>query len=259
MAKLIANFGGEPMLAPSMKEVPLQSNQAALDFAAALLAGRIDIVIFLTGVGTRALTRVVESKHSREQFVAALSKVTTVARGPKPVAALRELGVTVTVAVPEPNTWHEVLSALDATGMAVRGRTVAVQEYGLPNPELMAGLNERGARPRPVPVYEWELPDDLEPLRGAIRSVAAGSVDVALFTTSVQVRHLLLVAKEMGLENELRAALRRMMLGSIGPVTSEELRSHGLAVDFEPTHAKMGFLVKEAADRSAEVLAKKRS
>ena len=257
MAKLISNFGGEPVIAPSMKEVPLETNQAALDFASALFAGEVDAVIFLTGGGTRTLARVIESKHSREKFSQALSRVTTIARGPKPAAALKELGAGADVTVPEPNTWREVLAAIDAQPVPMRGRTVAVQEYGSPNTELIAGLRERGAQVLQVHVYEWELPDDLEPLRSAIRSVAHCMIDIVLFTTSVQVRHVTQIAREMGVEEQLRAGLRKAMIASIGPVTSEELHAHGIEVDLEPTHPKMGFLVKEAADRAAEILATK--
>ncbi len=260
MAKLIANNGGEAIVAPSMREVPLESNTDALKFASALAEHGFDMVMFLTGVGTRALTRVVETVYPREQFVAALRRVVVVARGPKPVAALRELGVPVTLAVPEPNTWRELLRALDEKpdSLPLNGRRVAVQEYGMSNRELLAGLAERGARVTPVPVYQWALPEDTAPLREAVAAITRGEIDVVLFTTSVQVPHLLQVATEMNLKETLHRAFARMLVGSIGPITSEELRRHGLAADFEPTHPKMGFLVKEMADRSAELLRQKR-
>ena len=89
-----------------MREVPIERNQHALRFAAALLSGRFDMMIFLAGVGTRALTKVVETRYRREDFVEALTKVTVVARGPKPIAALKELRVPIDVKVPEPNTWR---------------------------------------------------------------------------------------------------------------------------------------------------------
>ncbi len=260
MARLIVNNGGEATVAPSMREVPLESNTDALAFASALVEGGFDMVIFLTGVGTRALTRVIETVYPREQFVAALRRVGVVARGPKPVAALKELGVPVTLAVPEPNTWRELLRALDerADSLPLKGRRVAVQEYGVSNRDLLAGLAERGARVTAVPVYQWALPEDIAPLRAAVAAIARGEIDVVLFTTSVQVPHLLQVAAEMNLEENLRRGFTRILVGSIGPITSEELRQHGLAVDFEPTHPKMGFLVKEAADRSVELLRRKR-
>src|SRR5260221_10398482 len=170
MAKLIANAQGQPVVAPSMREVPLESNTQALEFASLLAAGRLEMVIFLTGVGTRALTRVVETAYPRDQFVAALSRIAVVARGPKPAAVLREMGVPISLLVPEPNTWRELLRALDENpeSLAVRDRRVAVQEYGVSNPELLAGLAERRASVTCVPVYEWMLPEDTGPLRAAI-------------------------------------------------------------------------------------------
>src|ERR1041384_4882077 len=86
MARLITNQGGAAVVAPSMREIPLESNSEALAFAATLASGGFDVVIFLTGVGTRALARVVESAYSRDQFVSLLKRVTVVARGSKPAA-----------------------------------------------------------------------------------------------------------------------------------------------------------------------------
>jgi uroporphyrinogen-III synthase len=261
MTKLIESYGGQAIVAPSMREVPLESNAEALEFAGKLAAGEFEMVIFLTGVGTKALARVVESVYPLEQFRAALGKIAVVARGPKPVAALRELGVAVTVAVPEPNTWKDLLRVLDekAESLPLRGKSVAVQEYGSSNAELLAGLAERGAKVTRVPVYQWALPEDTGPLRAAVGKIARGEIDVALFTTSIQVVHLLRIAREMNLEQQLRGALARIAVGSIGPVTSEELREEKLPVDFEPEHPKMGFLVNEAGRRAAEIVARKRA
>lgn len=260
MAKLIENYGGRPIVAPAMREVPLESNTEALEFARTLSSKGFDVVIFLTGVGARFLVKVAESIHLREQFVAGLRRAAIVARGPKPVAALKELYVPVTLAVPEPNTWRDLLRALDEKrdALPLAGRRVAVQEYGSSNTELIAGLQERGAEITRVPVYQWALPEDTGPLRNAIHAIASGEIDMALFTTSVQVSHLLRVAEEMNLESRLRQGFERVVVGSIGPITSEELREHGLSVDFEPEHPKMGFLVNEAAQRGAAAVEKKR-
>jgi uroporphyrinogen-III synthase len=260
MAKLIENYGGKPTVAASMREVPLESNAEALAFARTLFAGGFDVVIFLTGVGTRALARVVETVYSHEQFVAQLSKIAVVARGPKPVAVLREWNVPIAVTAPEPNTWREVLRALDANVAVVslKGRKIAVQEYGVSNAELLAGLVERGAEVTLVPVYEWDLPADTGPLRAAITAVAGSELDVILFTTATQADHLLQIAAEMTMDDALRSALSRMVVASIGPTTSERLRECGIAADIEPAHPKMGFLVSEAAERSAEILRHKR-
>lgn len=256
MAKLISNFGGHPIVAPSMREVPLEENTEALDFAAALKQGQLEMVIFLTGVGTRALAKVVESVYSRQEFVAALNKVAVVVRGPKPLAALRELGVSASLTIPEPNTWRELLRALDDNqeSLPLNGKRVAVQEYGVSNTDLMEGLMARGASVTSVPVYQWRLPEELGPLRNAVELLARGKIDVALFTSSVQIQHLLQIAVGMGLKKDVLRAFARVAVVSIGPMTSDELKDHGIIADMEPSHPKMGIMVNEAAERSAELL-----
>ena len=263
LAKLISTYGGEPVIAPAMREVPLDSNTEALSFAEALLAGQFDIIIFLTGVGTRAVLDAAGTKYHREDLIAALQRVKVIPRGPKPIAVLRELGVTPALTVPEPNTWRELLRALDEAitslpEFRLRGARVALQEYGVSNPELIAGLTERGALVTRVPVYQWALPADLLPLQSAIRELAAEKIDAVLFTTGIQVAHLFQVAAEMKLEEAVRQGLRRAIVASIGPTTSEELQRKGIPPDLEPSHPKMGFLVKEAAERAAALLNKKR-
>jgi uroporphyrinogen-III synthase len=260
MAKLIANYGGEAMVAPSMQEVTLKDNPEALAFARKLIEGAFDTVIFLTGVGARALARLVEAHDLQQKFVEALRRAKVVARGPKPIAALAEMGVPVSVAVPEPNTWRELLGALDARAdsMPLKGSRVAIQEYGTTNPELLAGLKKRGAIVTRVPVYEWTLPADTGPLREGVQAIVNGRIDLVFFTTSVQVQHLLRIAAEMQAEEPLRRAFGRVVVGSIGPMTSEALRQNGLPVDFEPEHPKMGFLVAEAARRGRELVEQKR-
>jgi uroporphyrinogen-III synthase len=260
LAALISAFGGRPLLAPALREVPRESNTEALDFAAALMRDEFDVVVFLTGVGTRALVGVIERAYPRQTFIAALARTKIVARGPKPLAALRELQVPIWVAAPEPNTWRELLAAIDARAeeRPLGGARVAVQEYGVSNTELLEEFRRRGARVTPVPVYRWALPEDLEPLKNAVTAISRGEVDVVLFTTSVQLVHLWQIVVEMRLEADVRRGLARSVIASIGPTTSEELRRHGLAADLEASHPRMGFLVREAAEQSGNLLGAKR-
>jgi uroporphyrinogen-III synthase len=256
MASLISNHGGRPTVVASTREVPSGPNAEESAFAQALLQGQFQIVIFMTGVGTRALAQAIEPSCPREQLVAALSKVAVVARGPKPIAVLREFGVPVTLTVPEPNTWREILQTLDenVSKIPLQGVRIAVQEHGVPSRELYAGLAQRGAQVFAVPVYKWEPPEDAEPLREAIRRLASGAFDVVLFTSSVQVHHLFRFADEMGQHAEVLSGLQRATIASIGPVTSETLREYGITPDMEPSHPKMGFLVKETAERSGALV-----
>ena len=257
MATLIQRHGGVPLVAPAMREVPLADQHDAQAFARELEGGGVDVVVLLTGVGTRALADAVAPVLSRQDLAVALGRVTLVARGPKPVAALRELGLTPTLVVPEPNTWRELLEALDAH-VPVRGRRVAVQEYGVSNPDLLDGLAARGASVLRVPVYRWALPDDLAPLRAAIARLLAGDVDVALFTSATQVEHITKVAADAADVRALVSAVGAVVVGSIGPVCSEALRRAGIAVDVEPTHPKMGPLVAETLRAAPALLTARR-
>ena len=245
-AELIRRQGGEPFVAPSMREVPLDRNEDAFQFAGRLLAGAFDMVIFLTGVGTRQLVKVLTTKYATDLLVEALRRVTIVARGPKPSAALRELAVPVHINAPEPNTWRELVQALDGRPES----HIAIQEYGRSNEELIAALRAKGAEVTRVPVYAYELPEDLGPLREAVNRLARKDCDVTLFTTSQQVVHLMQIAREMNLDDAVRQGLDSTLIASIGPTTTEMLAEYGIKPGLEPSHPKLGILVKEAAERS---------
>jgi uroporphyrinogen-III synthase len=251
--RLIRSQRGEPFVAPSMRERPLEDNPRAFEFAERLFQGDFDMVILLTGVGTRLLGQALATRWPANSFADALRRITVVARGSKPLAVLREWGVPATVTVPEPNTWREILTATESRPE----RRIAVQEYGRPSAELIEGLVARGAEVTTVPVYQWDLPEDCDPLREAVRRLAEGKFDVMLLTTSMQIVHLLRIAAELNIEQEVRGALGRMVVSSVGPSTSETLAEFGIRADFEPSHPKMGFLVNETASRAAELLESK--
>lgn len=258
--KLIRTYGGEPFVVPAMREVKLESNRAALEFAERLIRGEIDVVLFLTGVGVRALMEAVQTKFEREVFLDALRKTRVVTRGPKPEAALRELQVKSIASAPEPNTWSEVLATMDRSfGGELSSLRVAVQEYGASNPELLAGLTERSAEVIKIPVYQWALPHDLQPLRESVDGISHGAFDVILFTTAVQIIHLMMVAQDMGCVADVVRGMRSVAVISIGPTTTAELLHYGITPDFEPSRPKLGFLVNEAAQYAAQVLKDKRA
>ena len=133
-----------------------------------------------------------------------------------------------------------------------------MQEYGKPNIELMEALRARGAEVTPVRVYQWDLPEDLTPLREAVHRIAEGRADVAMFTTSIQIPHLFRIAAEERTGRAHAQGLRRMVIASIGPTTTETLEEFGLAPDITPSHPKMGFLVKETAEQAVGILQRKR-
>ena len=260
ISKLIAAHGGRPVVAPAMREVRLESNRLALEFAAGLVGKQYEMVIFLTGAGIRGLIHSVESEFPRDKLVSALRQVQVLARGPKPASALTEIGAKPNLVAPAPNTWREILRELDDTVGAkrLRGMRIAVQEYGVPCTGLLAGLYERGAHVTGVPIYQWSLPEDTVPLRDAAKAIAGGEIDVLLLTAAVQAAHLIQVAAEIGIEESLRDRLERMVIATVGPTTSEHLGAIGLRADMEAALPRMGYLVEQAAARSFEILREKR-
>jgi uroporphyrinogen-III synthase len=256
MAELIRRHGGTPVVAPSMREVPLEENPVLTDFLQRLEGSQLDVVIFLTGVGLRTLVAALRDRCDPERFADLLRRTTIVARGPKPVAALRELGLVPHIAAPEPNTWRELIGALDDAG-PIEGRHIAVQEYGMANDELIAALRSRGARVLRVPVYRWALPLDTGPLYDGVRRLADRKCHAALFTSATQVDHVAQVARELGLEEALVGAAQSVLIASIGPICNDALRRHGLPVDIEPEHPKMGQLVAAVAREGRRLWAAK--
>lgn len=254
IATLIRNQGGVPFVAPSMREAPIEQNEATFAFADRLFAGEFDMMILLTGVGIRALNSLLATRHAEEKFPDALRRIAVVSRGPKPAAALREMRVPITVQVPEPNTWRELLQATEGRPE----RSIAIQEYGRSNRDLIQALEARGAAVTPVRVYQWELPIDTAPLREATRRLAAGDFHVAMFTTGIQIPHLFRIAAEEGVEAQMAEQLRhRVVISSIGPSCSEVLEEYGITTDIAPSHPKMGFQVKETAEQSQTLLRRK--
>jgi uroporphyrinogen-III synthase len=252
---LIVEQGGECFNAPSVQERPFESNPQAIQFANDLIAGRYDMVIFTTGVGARYLLDVVAAGGPVEPFLQALRKVQTVARGPKPVAALGEVGIRVSVSVPESYTWREVLDATESMNC----RSVAVQEYGIPNPELIDSLRQRGLMVTPVAIYRWDLPDNLEPLEEAVRRICGRWCHAAIFLSSVQFTNLLRIAERAAVRDAMLPALQEdIVTVSIGPVMSDTLIREGITPDFEPKHPKLGACVRQFAEQASELVSAKR-
>jgi uroporphyrinogen-III synthase len=257
IAALVSKLGGRCLVAPALREVPLESNTEAQHAAAALVGDAFDVVVFLTGVGARAWLAAVEQTVTRQEFFAALVRTRVAVRGPKPLAVMREWHVPIWVVAPEPNTWRELMTAIDARAdeRSLDGARIAVQEYGVSNNDLLEALQSRGARVTSVPVYQWALPEDVEPLKSAALALSRGEIDVVVLTSGVQLEHLWQVVEEMHLEDEARRALGRTVIASIGPTTTEALKRHGFEPDIEASHPKMGILVTEAAAQAPSLLA----
>ncbi len=255
--RMLTRAGAHAFVSPSMREIPLEGDPQVLRYARQVIAGDFDVVVLMTGVGLRLLVAAIEGSIGRDPFLRALASSITIARGPKPTAVLKDWGLQPTHQVPEPNTWRQILALIDAR-VPVSGVAVAVQEYGVPNHDLVAGLEARGATVTRAPIYRWGFPEDIAPLEANVRRVAAGAIDVVLFTSSQQVVHVLATADRLGLGAEVRRALGEAVIASIGPTTSATLRKEGLAVEIEPEHPKMGHLIRVAAEQAPALVRRER-
>ena len=255
---MIEKFGGVSLCAPTMREVRMESLTEELEaFYKALANNEIDLLVLLTGVGTRMLGELYDEHIGEHDFATMIDRCFVVARGPKPTATLRNWKLKPDIEVDEPNTWRELLEAVRSTG-DLTGKRIAVQEYGMSRPELLEGLAESGAVVSRVPIYNWALPEDTGPIRSAIETIIAGDADYAVFFSATQVYHLFQVADEMGQRAALVEAFGRVCVGSVGPITSEAIVDCGFQADFEPDAPHMTNLMQELARRGGELLKKKR-
>ena len=255
MEALIRREGGDPFVAPSVQERALDDHGDAIRFVERLEADEFDMVISMTGTGLAFLRDQVVAHSSAERLGAALRRVTIVSRGPKPLPILSELGARAQIVVPEPNTWKEIVEAVAARVE----RRIAVQEYGRPNLEMNNALEKLGASVTPIVLYRWELPADVEPLKAAARRLAERQFDVILFTSSIQLDHLMMIANELGRHHQVsKALLEYTAIASVGPVMTASLEAAGFPADLVPVHPKMGALVKVASEMAATILAQKR-
>jgi len=253
---LIRREGGDPFVAPSVQERALDDSGEAIRFVERLEAGEFDLVVCMTGTGLAFLRDQVAVHSSVARLGAALNRVLIVSRGPKPLPILRELGARAQIVVPEPNTWKEIVEAVAARPE----RRIAVQEYGRPNLEMNAALEQLGATVTPVVLYRWEIPTDVEPLRAAARDLAARKFDAVLFTSSIQLDHLMMIAGDLGLDPQVLSAMRDYTaVASVGPVMTAALEAAGIPVEIVPVHPKMGALVKASSEMTSAILTRKRA
>jgi len=243
LSRLVEKHGGNPLCVPALKEVPVASAEETRAIVGDLVAARHDVVIFMTGVAASLLFEVAEQQGRRQDLVVGLNRVTTVARGPKPTAALRGFGVPPTLSAREPFTSAELIDAL--SGIPLEGRRALLFHYGERSATLAETLRARHVDLEERWLYRWLMPDDTRELEALIGSIIAGQVDALMITCQVQFRHLMEVARQASLNSQLLDALcRDVVVAAIGPTCHAILQMHGVPVHVMPEQPKMGPLVR---------------
>jgi uroporphyrinogen-III synthase len=246
LGSLIRRQGGEPYNVPAVREEARDAGPEVKALLDALAAEEEPVVLLSTGVGVAGLFREAHALGRAEELRASLKRAITVARGPKPTAALKKEGLEPKRSAKTPFTTADLLAALD--GLDLAGRYVAVLHYGERNEGLLDALKDRRVRLHEALLYEWRLPAELGPLRGLVGELIAGQVGAIAFTSQVQARHLFQLARESGQADALAEALRtRTVVAAVGPTCAAALQELGVEPHVVPEHPKMGPMVVELA------------
>jgi uroporphyrinogen-III synthase len=242
LSRLVEKHGGSPLCVPALREVPAP-HEATHGVIESLVEGRHDTVIFMTGVAASLLFEAAEQQGMRHDLVRGLTSVTTVARGPKPTAALRGFGVPPTLTAREPFTSAELIDAL--SGLPLEGRSVLLFHHGERSATLAETLRARQVLLSECFLYRWLMPEDMRGLAGLVGSIVSGEVDALVVTCQVQFRNLYEVARSLSLASALVDALRGgVVVAAMGPTCHATLQVHGVPVHVMPEVPKMGPLIR---------------
>jgi len=194
--------------------------------------GSCDDLVLMTGEGLRRLRGFARRIDLESAFIDALRLARKITRGPKPVRALREIGLAADVPAGEPTT-EGVIAALERHDLT--GRRVGVQLYpGTANERLLQFLDSAGAEADSVLPYVYGSEADDSRVIAVIEEMAAGQIDAIAFTSAPQVRRFRDVARTFGREAELRQGLERIVVAAVGPIVAAELDAMGVQVNVTP-------------------------
>lgn len=201
-------------------------------------ADRFHLVIFLTGEGVRRLLACAERHALKDRVIAALQRTRLVTRGPKPVRALKDVGLAPAIVARVPTT-DGVIAALHAEPL--QGKVVGVQLYNEANVPLATFLENGGAVVRTVQPYVYAPAADGDRVVDLIGKLEQGNVDALVFTSSPQIDRLFEVAHERSLDAQLARGLSATRVAAVGPIVAENLQRRGVRVDICP---EQGFVMK---------------
>lgn len=248
--ELLRRRGARVVHAPTMRTRPLGPDDELGEAIEAVIEQRPEVIVLSTGIGVRGWLEAAEALGRADELRAVIGDAQLVARGPKAAGAAASEGWQLDWQA-RTATATEVVEHLRDTG--IDGRRVTALLDGRSAPVLAEQLRTLGAEVVAVPVYRWELPDDVEPVLRLIDLIADGGVDAVTFTSSPSIWNLVRLATETGRQQQLQAALSGSV--RVGPVCASTARNSGFARVVEPERARLGAMVhtlgSEASSRSA--------
>lgn len=249
LARMLEKEGATCLRCPLINILDAPDRDAVEGWLRDLAAGQLDYVVLMTGEALRRLLGFAERAGLRDAVLAGMARTRTVTRGPKPVLALKEVGLAPSRVAGAPTT-AGVIAALQAEPL--QGRTVGVTLYGELNPMLEDFLRDAGATPRTVMPYVYAPAADTGRVKDLIVRMARGEVDSIIFTSSPQVERLYTVAADHGKMTLLRQALAQTQVAAVGPIVSGTLRQRGARVDICP---EQGFVMKNLVQQICRAFA----
>jgi uroporphyrinogen-III synthase len=238
LARMLEKEGAAVLRCPLLSILDAPDPAPVLAWLRDLIEDRFSHIIVLTGEGLRRLLGFAARDGIRDAVISALGRMRTITRGPKPVGALREIGLSPSLVAQAPTT-DGVIAALRSEPL--QGRTVGVQLYSASNPPLQQFLQEAGASVSTVRPYVYAPDADTERVVDLIEQLSRGKVDVLVFTSSPQVDRLFEVAEKRGASETLVEGLRRTQVAAVGPVLCGHLAARGVRIDICP---EQGFVMK---------------
>ncbi|QND70373.1 uroporphyrinogen-III synthase [Tardiphaga robiniae] len=198
------------------------------------IANPFDDLVLMTGEGLRRMMKIVRQRGIEKEFVAAVGQSRKFARGPKPGRALREIGLEADITTEKPTSEGvaEMLSRLDLKGHRLGLQLFPEKDHSV----LISAITSCGAEVDTVLPYVYDSKAAETNILSAIDEMEAGRVDAIALTSSGQVRRLVDAAKAHDRADQLRSALAKTPIASVGPVVSDELKSYGLEADIYPAN-----------------------
>jgi len=238
LAEMLIKEGAEPIRCPMLSILDTPDEPAVRQWLQSLYAGQFEMVVFFTGEGVRRLKGFAERGGTLESYRESLSKTPILTRGPKPMMALREMGL-IPWRIADAPTTEGVISTLRKE--SISGKKIGVQLFAPEQALFLEFLRESGAEVSTVLPYVYAPAADTDRVADLIDRIVRSEVDAIVFTSSPQIERLLDVAKERNGVDSLIAALQKICVASVGPIVSRTLEEHHIPITVQP---EQGFVMK---------------
>jgi uroporphyrinogen III methyltransferase/synthase len=233
LRRRLEDLGAEVIEFPTIRLVPPRSENRLRDAARHL--NRYDWIVFTSANAVERFIAVALEENGGE--IRALGRARIAAIGPATREAVERYHLAVALQ-PQRYVAEEVVAALERVG-ELDGARILVPRAEQAREVLPEGLRRAGARVDVVPVYRT-VADKPANAREIIGDMLAGRMDMVAFTSSSTVANFI---RAVGAKRVKRIA-QKNRFASIGPITSETLRAHGLEPTVEASDYTIEGLVK---------------